>query len=56
MGDVLAASGAFQNCGVQLFPLSHAYPGYSSFQATHFQSLETFNSLSLRPELIIEFQ
>jgi hypothetical protein len=50
------ASGTFNNYGLQLFPEGHLYPWYSSLQATHFQSLETYNSLSMRPQLIIEFQ
>ena len=50
------ASGTFNNYGLQLFPEGHFYPWDSSFQATHFQSLETYNSQSTRPQLIIEFQ
>jgi hypothetical protein len=50
------ASSTWNNFGLQIDFLNHAYPGSTSLQTTRFQSLEQFFDATRRPQLIIEFQ
>lgn len=50
------ASGIWNEHGLQIEPLNHAYPGRTSLQTTRFQSLEQFADQAKRPRLIIEFE
>jgi hypothetical protein len=50
------ASSTWNNYGLQIDSLNHAYPGSTSLQTTRFQSLEQFFDVTRRPQLIVEFQ
>jgi hypothetical protein len=50
------ASSTWNNFGLQIDFLNHVYPGSTSLQTTRFQSLESFDDLGRRPQLIVEFQ
>jgi len=50
------ASGSWNEFGLQVEPLNHAYPGSTSLQTTRFQSLEHSDDPAKRPRLIVEFQ
>jgi hypothetical protein len=50
------ASGTWVNYGFQLYPVIPNPPGYTSLEATHFQSLEFYYAATERPQLIVTFQ